>query len=110
VTGLEQARIDQELKTEGISNINVVQAPTFAPKPSQPKKALTLILGMAASVIGAFGTMLLSHHLDQSLKTSYETELALGIPVLASIPRVAFDMERISSQPRQEGHLTYAQS
>jgi uncharacterized protein involved in exopolysaccharide biosynthesis len=107
VTGLEQARIDQALKTEGISNINVVQSPTFSPKASEPKKALTLAIGMAVSLIGAVGTMLLSSHLDQSLKTIDEIELTLGVPVLASIPRVEFDMEKFSPQPTKQGRLKY---
>lgn len=86
VTGMEQARIDQALKAEGISNINVIQSPTFVPKPSQPKKLLTLSLGLALALAGAVGTVLLSNQLDQSMKAVDEIERRLEIPVLASIP------------------------
>ena len=110
VTGLEQARIDQALKTEGISNINVVQSPTFVPKPSEPKKALTLAIAFVVSLIGACGTVLLSNHFDQSIKTIDEIERTLGLPVLASLPHVEFGMEKISSQSNQERHLTYAKA
>ena len=88
VTGLEQARIDQALKMEGISNINVVQAPTFAPKPSQPKKATTLLIGFAVSVIAALGTVLLSHQLDHSVKTMEDIERRFELIVFGSIPFV----------------------
>jgi uncharacterized protein involved in exopolysaccharide biosynthesis len=89
-TGLEQARIDQALKVEGISNINVVQAPTFAPKPSQPKKAITLLIGFAVSMMGAVGTVLLSNQLDQSIKTVDDLERRFELPVIGSISHIHF--------------------
>lgn len=85
VTGLEQARIDQALKREGISNINVVQAPTFAPKPSQPQKGITLLAGFVVSIIGAIGTVLLSNQLDQSINSVDDLERRFELPVFGSI-------------------------
>jgi uncharacterized protein involved in exopolysaccharide biosynthesis len=87
-TGLEQARIDQALKAQGISNINVVQAPTFAPKPSQPKKAITLLIGFAISMMGAMGTVLLSNQLDQSIKSIDDLERRFELPVFGSFSHV----------------------
>jgi uncharacterized protein involved in exopolysaccharide biosynthesis len=89
ITGLEQARIDQALKTEGISNINVVQEPTFAPKPSQPKKAITLLAGFAVSMIGAIGTVLLSNQLDHSIQSVDDLERRFELPAFGSISHVS---------------------
>ena len=62
---LEQARIDGALKSEGISNISVVQPASFVPKPHKPRKLLTAAAGLAAATAGALGLMFLSSYLDQ---------------------------------------------
>ena len=50
---LEQARMDQALESEQISNVNVVQPPTFVAKPVSPQKAIVLVLGFLFSCFGA---------------------------------------------------------
>lgn len=112
VTGLEQARIDQALKAEGISNINIVQAPTYSPKPSQPKKAMTLMIGMAVSLASAVGMVLVSKQLDQSIKNVDEVERTLGVPVMASIPVMSFTApaHKPSGEPTNDSYQLKAQA
>ncbi|MCA9071886.1 MAG: hypothetical protein KDA84_23320 [Planctomycetaceae bacterium] len=50
---MEQARIDQELVEDEISNVNVVQAATFVPKPVGPKKRLAYLFGFVVATITA---------------------------------------------------------
>ena len=52
---LEQARIDSELETEKISNINVLQAPTYSLTPASPRIKLNLAVGAALSLALAAG-------------------------------------------------------
>ena len=88
VKSLEQSRIDDALKNEGISNLSVIQAPSFVPKPAVPKKGLTLILAFIAAVGGAVGLVLLSDHLDESICNVAGAERQLQLKVFASLPRM----------------------
>ena len=56
----EQARIDWALGEQRISNVNVVQPPTFVTKPVAPKKRLIALLGaIVAGIAGiAFAYLL----------------------------------------------------
>jgi uncharacterized protein involved in exopolysaccharide biosynthesis len=85
---LEQSRVDQALKTEGITNVSVVQAASFEPKPSSPRKGRTLVLAGLLGMCGAVGLALLSEHLDQSLRFAHDIERHLRLPLLASIPHM----------------------
>jgi uncharacterized protein involved in exopolysaccharide biosynthesis len=87
-SNLEQARIDQALEANRITNLNVVQPPSLIEKPASPKPAVVLAVALAAAVGGsvllAFGT----EYLDDSMKSSTDVEKQLNVPVLATIPRV----------------------
>ena len=88
VRNREQARVDQELETSRISNVNVLQPPSFIAKPASPSIRLSLALGLVVAVLAAFFVALLSEHFDRSLKTPEDVERELGIPVLVSVPRI----------------------
>lgn len=51
----EQARIDWALGEQHISNVNVVQPPTYVTKPVSPKKRIVVFLGLIVAAIGAVG-------------------------------------------------------
>lgn len=83
---VEQARIDQALQADRISNINVVQPPSLMATPVFPKPVL--ILG-AAFVLAAGGSLSLAficEFFDRSLKTPTDVATALQVPVLLSVP------------------------
>jgi capsular polysaccharide biosynthesis protein len=86
VKGLEQSRIDEALRKEGLSNLSVIQFPSFVPKAAAPKKALTLALAFLAGFGGAVGVILLSEHLDESIRTISGAEQQLRLRVFASLP------------------------
>lgn len=52
---LEQARIDWALGEDRISNVNVVQPPTYVAKAVGPKKRLIVFLGLIVAAIGSIG-------------------------------------------------------
>jgi polysaccharide biosynthesis protein PslE len=83
----EQARIDQALQSERISNINVVQPATLEAKPISPRVAWNLLLGVVAGLAGSIGVAAAAEHSDRTLKTSEDVEQKLEVPVLASLPR-----------------------
>jgi uncharacterized protein involved in exopolysaccharide biosynthesis len=84
---LEQARIDESLERERISNINIAEAPTLNHEPVRPKALLTMFLGLAAGLFGGLCLALAAEYFDHSLKTSEELERRLSLPVLVSIPQ-----------------------
>ena len=87
VQNREQARIDEALESDRISNVNVVQPPTFVEKPVSPKMGLALACGLVLATLGALTLAFASEHFDRSVKTAEEVERELGVPVLLSVPR-----------------------
>ena len=49
---LEQARIDQQLEAQRMSNISIAQPASFEPRPVRPRTMLNLLLGLCAGVLG----------------------------------------------------------
>lgn len=88
MASLEQTRVDEALKRQAISNLNVIQPASLVLKPVSPKIGLTVVLALLVAAGGAVGLALLSEHLDHSLRTPEDVERALGVPLLVSIPRV----------------------
>lgn len=83
---LEQARIDQALKSEKISNIGIVQEPTLPVKPIRPKKAVIAILSLLIAVFGSLGVAFGAELFDHTLKNAFEAQRSLDKPVMATIP------------------------
>ncbi len=85
----EQARINAALESQHISNVNVVQPPSYISKPSlanvRRALGLALVLATLLSVLVALGF----EHFDPSLKSPEQTEAQLGVPVLFSVPQRA---------------------
>jgi len=57
---LEQARIDRALQDESISNLNILQPPTFSITPTRPRKLLNLALGLVVAVCASLATAVLA--------------------------------------------------
>lgn len=85
---LEQARIDQAMENERISNISVVQPATLPIKAVRPNKLLNLALGLFVGILGSVILAIFTEHLDHSIKTPEDAEERLQLPTLTSIPRV----------------------
>jgi uncharacterized protein involved in exopolysaccharide biosynthesis len=86
---LELARIDQQLESERISNVNVVQPASYMAKAARPNRLLVLVLGVMVATLGALGVALLAEYLDRSLKTPEEVERRLERTVLISTPAMS---------------------
>ena len=82
---LKQAGIAGGLKE---SNIRIVDAAVPPKKPSTPRVALNLSLGLLVGLALGIGAAFLQEHFDNSLKTSEDVERILQLPALAMIPSV----------------------
>ena len=87
VEKLEQARVNDALSRDKISNVKVAQEATLVRKPDAPKKQLLIALGLIVATAGAIALAFLSEALDQTLCTTDQVESQLGLPVLLSLPR-----------------------
>lgn len=86
VEKMEQARVNEAMGLDGISNVKVAQPATLVSKPDWPKKPLFLALGLLVATGGAFGLALGSESMDQTLRTTDQVEAQLGVPVMLSLP------------------------
>ncbi len=84
---LEQGRIDQALQNEKISNIRIIQEPTYPMKPILPRKRLNLSLGLFLAFFGSIGFAFFSEYLDHSIKTPEDVEERLQLRTLVTIPK-----------------------
>jgi polysaccharide biosynthesis transport protein len=87
VEKLEQARVNEAMSRERITNIKIAQPASFVAKPAWPNKSLLLVLGLVVAICGAFGSAFGAESLDQTLRTKDQVEAELGLPVVLSLPR-----------------------
>ena len=83
---LEQARIDEALDMQRISNIGIVETATYTVKPVRPKVLLNLALGFFLAIFGALGLAFFTEFQDDSLKKPEDVANRLRLPVLAALP------------------------
>jgi uncharacterized protein involved in exopolysaccharide biosynthesis len=82
----EQARMDDELSRQEITNVSLVQPATFVEKPVSPSKLLVAALSLAFAAAGATALVLCCEQLDSRLRSAEQVEQALQLPVLAAVP------------------------
>ena len=84
----EQARIDQALEFEKISNISVVQKATLPIEPISPRKFRNILMGIFVGIFGGLTVAFVFEYFDHSFNKPQDVEQRLGLPTLASIPRL----------------------
>jgi uncharacterized protein involved in exopolysaccharide biosynthesis len=83
---LEQARIDQALETQKISNIGIVQAATASDIPVSPRALLNLIIGVVVGLVGGVALAFGVDYLDHTFRRPSDVEEHLKLPTLVAIP------------------------
>ena len=83
---LQRAKADADLDSGRISNVSIMQPPSFSQVPIKPRKTLNLLLGLLLGVFGGLGLAFFREYFDSSIKDTVDVEEKLGLPVLASIP------------------------
>ncbi|MAT69389.1 MAG: hypothetical protein CMJ58_07655 [Planctomycetaceae bacterium] len=82
----EQARIDEELDRQRITNVNVAQQPTLAQKPVSPSKLIVLGLSLMLASVGSLALGLGAEKIDTRIWSQEHVERGLDLPVVAVLP------------------------
>ena len=64
VENMEEARMDEALRADRISNVSIIQPATFEPKPVRPQRAMTLLLALLGGAIGGILLALVGDHVN----------------------------------------------
>jgi polysaccharide biosynthesis transport protein len=81
---LERLNLLAAVQNGGVSVVQQAEPPTSA---ASPKPVLNAVLGGALGLLIGLGLALASEQLDRRVRRADQLEGALGVPVLASVPR-----------------------
>lgn len=84
----EEAKLNDELDSEKISSINVLQKPTLWESPVVPRVKPSLLVGAFVAICLSAAIVVIREYLDTSFTVAEQVERQLQIPVLTSIPRI----------------------
>jgi tyrosine-protein kinase Etk/Wzc len=93
----EEARISEAGK---LGNVKIIDRAEVPMAPIGPRRLMNIIFGALLGMCFGIGIALMLEYLDTSIKTTYEVEKILALPVMGSIP--AIDLENVSARPGPE--------
>lgn len=79
-----QTRMESQIAATDVAILNNAQVPT---RPTSPKPAMILVLAALAGLLFGVAIALGWEWLDQRIRSVFDLEQSLGLPVLAHIPR-----------------------
>jgi capsular exopolysaccharide synthesis family protein len=87
---LEELRINAQLE---VGSGRIVSPAAVAVQPVEPSPLRNGVLGLAVGLVFGLGMAFLYEYLDNTLKTSEETERVFGAPVLGVIPAEKYEKD-----------------
>jgi uncharacterized protein involved in exopolysaccharide biosynthesis len=85
---LEQCRIDKELASERITNVNIVQPASYVGAPASPNKALVLALGVVSGLLSGFGVAAMAERVERRKRASRSIDWQSDVRAPDSVPRM----------------------
>ncbi|MFO0691457.1 MAG: hypothetical protein U0900_22355 [Myxococcota bacterium] len=105
---LQQASVQADMERRQLGEkFMILESAEEAFEPSSPNRILLLSLGAILGLALGAGIGLVAEVTDSSLHTSSELQTALGIPVLASVPRIMLEADRVA-RARQNRREAFA--
>lgn len=90
----EDARIYRERKKHDLANVTIGDKASLPIAPSFPNRILMLIVSILVGFFAALGVPFLLEFLDHRLKTAYEVEHLLSLPVICAMPEIGKQTQR----------------
>lgn len=98
---LQQAGVQADMERRQLGEkFRILESAEKAFEPSSPNRILLLTLGAILGLALGAGIGLVSEVTDTSVHTSSELQTALGIPVLASVPQIMLESDRVQRTRR----------
>ncbi len=89
---MAQVYVDSRLKgltsQHGITDISIIDIPTWDPLPASPKKEIVMAATVLLLMLGSFALLLACHNLDTTMADPAAAEAQLGLPVAGTIPLI----------------------
>ena len=93
-----QSEVSKQMEVQDkCATFRIVDPAILPTKPVSPNRVKIILLGIFAGFAGAFGLLLLVDNMDTSVKT-VNTLKTLGLPVLATIPKIRVEDELIKQR------------
>lgn len=91
---LENAHISQQLDAQGFNRgLEIIDPARLPVKPSSPNPVKFFMMALAAALAAGAGMVFIAEYLDGSFRNTEDAKAALGVPLLASLPRMVFGQE-----------------
>jgi polysaccharide biosynthesis transport protein len=98
---LQQAGVQADMERRQLGEkFRILESADVAFEPSSPNRILLLSLGAILGLALGVGIGLVAEVTDSSVHTSSELQTALGIPVLASVPQIMLESDRVARSQR----------
>jgi len=81
----EEARISDDMNSNKLANVSVIQAAAVPAKPVKPRKRLNIALGIIIGTVSGIGFAFFSEYTTQVFSTPESAKRSLDLPVLVSI-------------------------
>lgn len=88
-TRFEQARIQRELTSQRVSNVNLVQPASYVSKAVSPKRTMLLGVAAVASILSGAMSILGFAFLERKFRSLFDMAERLQLPVVASFPALS---------------------
>lgn len=98
---LQQAGVQADMERRQLGEkFRILESAEEAFEPSSPNRVLLLTLGAILGLALGAGIGLVAEVTDSSMHSSNELQTALGIPVLASVPKIILEADRVARARR----------
>lgn len=88
LASLEQARIAQTLESQEISNVSVMQKPTYIIEPISQGRKKVLAVGIFLGIVGGIGLAFFLEYISHKVRSIEDVEKRLSLHSIATIPPV----------------------
>lgn len=106
---LEQASVQADMERRQLGEkFRILESAEEAFEPSSPNRILLLSLGAILGLALGIGIGLVVEVSDSSVHDSTQLQAALGIPVLASVPRITLEADRVARARRMRREVLAA--
>lgn len=99
------SRMQQALTqaTDDVQTARVVDVARPAIKPSSPNPRVNLTAGLFGGILLGFGMVFLLALLDDKVKTAFDIESNIGLPLIGIVPRISKGESKTNARAAEEG-------